>query len=243
MNAGYIYVAFNPEMPHCLKVGLTTRTPRKRLSELSGTSTPVPFRLLMQWSVTDTHAAERAAHKALSDKRVSANREFFRVEGPDAISIVGKVIQPYLAATVDTAIRDRIDKDCRELAEHFFTQDFQSGTPISPEVTEALQSQIHDRAVWMAEWAAEDGMNPEAVLTVMELVWADLEGPAQYHLSPTELAIDFQRGMGLLMNLLSPAFYLQCGVTPSAAPALQFCADVSRVVAHAMLLEEEEDTV
>lgn len=243
MDEGYIYVAFNPEMPHCLKVGLTTRLPGKRIAELSGTSTPVPFRLMYQWRVTDTRAAERAAHEALSDKRVSSKREFFRVEGPDAFSIIGNAIKPYLVSTVGKAIRDRIDEECRAMARFLFAHDLRSDTPVSPAVTESLQSQLRDRVVSLAEQANEDGTSPEVVFSVMDLVVIRLEGPAQYHLSPIELAKALIDGMDVLMSLLWPDVYLMCGVNTFGQPALKFSAALSSVIAHSMRLENEENPV
>ena len=237
-NPGFIYVAFNPEMPHCVKVGLTTREPRQRLAELSGTSTPVPFRLLMQWRVTDTDAAECAAHQTLANCRVASNREFFRVDGPDAILTVGRAIEPYLVSSDDSAIHDQINKACAETARFFFTQDFRAKPPvsISPEITEALQMEIRDRALWLAQWATDDGANPKAMISVIALVAANLSGGAQCQLSPTELARDFTAGLEMMMSLLSSAFYLQVGVGPYAAPALNYVADVTNVISQALRL-------
>lgn len=241
-NPGYIYVAFNSEMPHCVKVGLTTREPRQRLAELSGTSTPVPFRLLMQWRVNDTDAAESAAHQSLAHCRVASNREFFRVDGPDAILTVGRAIEPFLVSNDDSAIQHEISKACEEAARWFFTQDFRAQPPVSlsPETTEALQIEIRDRALWLARWATEDGANPKAIISVIALVGAKLSGAPQCRRSPTELARDFNSDVEMLMSLLSTSFYLQVGVGPYAAPTLNYVADVTNVISQALRLAQDD---
>jgi hypothetical protein len=113
-RSGYIYIMFMPEMPHCLKVGCTAREPRVRATELSGTATPLPFRVLMQWSVSDKEAAEQAAHNALGDARLAENREFFRIHAPEAIHIVGQAIIPFLVKCIDPDLEQRIRTACAE---------------------------------------------------------------------------------------------------------------------------------
>jgi len=239
---GYIYIAFNPEMPKCVKVGLTTREPEKRLAELSSTSSPVPFRLLMKWHVTDVNLAESAAHKALSDKRVSPNREFFHIECPDAISVVGKAIKPYLIDAIDATIRDQIIKACDQVAKFYLTHDYRTEpiSNVSPEITEALKIKIRERVLWRAEWVTDESVNPLVIVPVIKLVSANLEGPPQFNLSPEQLVEEFLTGLDMYMSLLHTSFYLQCGVEAYAPPVLEFIANVSQVIAQAMRLEENE---
>ena len=241
-NKGYIYIAFNPEMPKCVKVGLTTREPQKRLAELSGTSTPVPFRLLMKWHVTDVNLAENAAHEALTDQRVAPNREFFRIECSDAISVVGKAIKPYLIYETEPTIRDQIIKACDQVAQFYLTHDYRTEpvSNVSPEIAEALKIKIRERVLWLAQWATDEGANPLAIVSVIDLVSANLEGPPQFRLSPEQMVEDFLKGVDMYMSLLHTSFYLQCGIEAYAPPVLQFIANVSQIIAQAMRLEEDD---
>ena len=241
-DSGYIYVAFNPEMPDCVKVGMTSRNPRHRVAELSSTSTPVPFRLLMQWAVTDVAAAENAAHRALADLRVAPNREFFRVDGPGAIVLVGEAIRAYLASSENDETNDEIKKACRQTAELLLTRDFRSSPPdtVSSEVTATLEAGISDHAFWLAKWASDEGANPRAILSVIRLVSASLDGYPQTQLSPEELAREFRQGISLLMLLLSTDFYLQYGVGGLLPEALNYASDISNLIAHSLRVADDE---
>lgn len=238
-NKGYIYIAFNPEMPKCVKVGLTTREPEKRLAELSGTSSPLPFRLLMKWHVTDVNLAENAAHEALSAQRVAPNREFFHIECPDAISIVGEAIKPYLINEIDTNIRHQIIKACDQVAKFYLTHDYRTEpiSKVSREIAETLKIKIRERVLWRAEWVTDEGANPLVIVSVIDLVSANLEGPPQFRLSPDQLVEEFLTGVDMYMSLLHTSFYLQSGIEAYVPPVLQFIANVSQVIAQAVRLE------
>jgi hypothetical protein len=77
---GYIYVLLNYSMPGLFKIGLTSRSPRDRVSQLSSaTGVPSPFVLAYDILVPDAARAERQIHEALSARgyRIAENREFF----------------------------------------------------------------------------------------------------------------------------------------------------------------------
>ena len=91
----FIYILSNQSMPGLIKVGKTTTTPSKRMSELHSTGVPTPFRLELSIRVADCHAAERAAHSALKKYRPSPNREFFQMPIEAAIPLILPAIGNY----------------------------------------------------------------------------------------------------------------------------------------------------
>lgn len=82
---GYVYVLSNPSMAGLVKIGKTTTSPTRRMSELHSTGVPTPFELEFAAEVADCHVSERAAHDALDRYRVSSNREFFKVSVMEAL--------------------------------------------------------------------------------------------------------------------------------------------------------------
>jgi hypothetical protein len=82
---GYLYVAINAAMPGLVKVGRTAGSPTQRMAELHSTGVPEPFQLVFAAKVADSMTAERLAHEALADCRVSKSREFFRAAEAVAI--------------------------------------------------------------------------------------------------------------------------------------------------------------
>jgi hypothetical protein len=79
-RTGYIYILQNPSLGgDLLKVGKTTRDPRMRAKELSGTSLPDSFVVVYFKEVLDCDKAERAVHRLLEPYRHSPNREFFKL--------------------------------------------------------------------------------------------------------------------------------------------------------------------
>lgn len=106
MNEGFIYVLVNSSMPDLVKVGLTTRKPSDRASELSGvTGVPTPFIVVYETEVNDCVDAEKFVHEMLSIKgyRVSDAREFFRAPVQDVIKVIMQ-LPPSLTDSVDSII-------------------------------------------------------------------------------------------------------------------------------------------
>jgi hypothetical protein len=90
-SAGYLYLLVNPAMEGLVKVGMTARNPRDRARELGAvTGVPTPFILVFDIFVNDCSNAERFVHDELGKMncRVSANREFFRVEPNEAVRLM-----------------------------------------------------------------------------------------------------------------------------------------------------------
>ncbi len=74
----HIYALSNPLIPNLLKIGKTTRSVDQRVKELSAsTGVPTPFVIESVFITDDCAFAEKCIHEALSDLRVSKDREFF----------------------------------------------------------------------------------------------------------------------------------------------------------------------
>lgn len=91
----YIYILSNPSLPTQIKIGKTTKSPRERLNQLSGTSLPTPFILEASFLVEDCHVAEKRAHQLLKKYRTNKKREFFELSPIVAIKAILPVIAPF----------------------------------------------------------------------------------------------------------------------------------------------------
>jgi hypothetical protein len=76
----YIYAVRCPLIPGFVKIGFTAGTVKKRIAELSSsTSVPAPFELVSSLVVPNAYQKEHILHTALAPYRQSATREFFRL--------------------------------------------------------------------------------------------------------------------------------------------------------------------
>src|ERR1039458_71370 len=90
----FIYVLENPSMPGLVKIGRTERSVSERLTELSShTGVPTGFAVVREYAVANSVEAERMIHERLSDYRVAANREFFKIEPEDATDIIESLLK------------------------------------------------------------------------------------------------------------------------------------------------------
>ena len=81
---GYIYCFSNASMPGILKIGMTERTPEKRLMEANSSDTwrpPTPYKIEFAKNVLNPKQKETTLHNLLSQytERINPKREFFRV--------------------------------------------------------------------------------------------------------------------------------------------------------------------
>lgn len=93
--AQYLYIFSNPSMSGVIKVGRTDKSPQRRVSELHTTGVPTAFDIELSLEVEDGRKCEKAAHKALEQYRLAANREFFRIEPQAAIEKILSAIGSY----------------------------------------------------------------------------------------------------------------------------------------------------
>lgn len=113
---GYVYVLSNPAMPGILKIGKSIKGGRNRATELFSTGVPSPFFLEFEILVDEPFYIEKAAHDALSEKRVSGDREFFRCDPEDAITAILSEYVSYYDHTIVYADESEAVEAARELA-------------------------------------------------------------------------------------------------------------------------------
>jgi hypothetical protein len=82
-----VYILTNEAMPGVIKIGVTDNLDR-RVKELDGTSTPLPFECYYAVEVEDAYSIEKKIHHGLDDKRVRNNREFFYSSPEQAKSLL-----------------------------------------------------------------------------------------------------------------------------------------------------------
>ena len=88
-NSQIVYALTNPSMPGLIKIGKTTQDDISiRMGQLYSTGVPVPFECLYAAEVTDCNKAESALHITFGPYRINPNREFFKIEPEQAISIL-----------------------------------------------------------------------------------------------------------------------------------------------------------
>lgn len=88
---GIVYVLTNPVMPGIVKIGMTQRKDMEgRLKELYTTGVPVPFDCQYACKVPKEECLkiEHALHQAFAPQRINENREFFKLETGQVISIL-----------------------------------------------------------------------------------------------------------------------------------------------------------
>lgn len=89
---GFVYVLYSPAMPGVYKIGSTTRSPNQRAEELSkGTGVPHAYEVAYYAEFRCPSEQERRVHAALSENRVSMDREFFKVRLIEAIEAIEDV--------------------------------------------------------------------------------------------------------------------------------------------------------
>lgn len=81
-NGGYVYVIANPRAlgKDIYKIGMTRRAdPSKRIKELGDSSVPFPFTAVCILQTDSPRELESFLHKHLKNKRLSKDREFFKL--------------------------------------------------------------------------------------------------------------------------------------------------------------------
>jgi len=78
--AEIVYVLTNEAMEGIVKIGRTTTSVEQRIRELDCTSIPLPFQCFYAAEVDSSALVEGKLHRIFSDKRIRANREFFRAD-------------------------------------------------------------------------------------------------------------------------------------------------------------------
>jgi len=102
---GHIYFLINTSFPGLVKIGFTTRSLDKRVSELHSTGVPTPFRVGASFWVNSPAEVERMIHKHLKEFRDQADREFFAISLQGAVRRSIEYIVPELCLDGDPTRR------------------------------------------------------------------------------------------------------------------------------------------
>jgi hypothetical protein len=134
-----VYVFSNPSMPGIVKIGMTKNGEKgveKRRKDLSSaTGSPKPFVCEGFVATQDGKAMERKAHTALRDKRISRNREFFKVTPKVAIGLLKGLKSQELPPEKEFRIDFRAFRVYREV--------LSNSTPSAGRITVKLLSVFH----------------------------------------------------------------------------------------------------
>ena len=102
-----VYVLTNEAMEGMVKIGRTTTSVEQRIKELDNTSIPLPFQCFYAAEVGNSALVEGKLHRIFSDKRIRANREFFRADANqvrEAIQLAEvKAVTPKVAIVFDAS--------------------------------------------------------------------------------------------------------------------------------------------
>ena len=79
ISVGYVYCMSHVLFDQVYKVGKTSRDPKKRALELSGTGHYINFKVEFAKLVDSCHDVEQALHHTLDEFRINKNREFFKM--------------------------------------------------------------------------------------------------------------------------------------------------------------------
>jgi hypothetical protein len=107
LMAEIVYVLTNEAIEGMVKIGRTSTSVEQRIKELDNTSLPLPFQCFYAAEVTNATLVEGKLHRIFADKRIRANREFFRVDPNqvrEAIQLAElKEVTPKVDVVVDAA--------------------------------------------------------------------------------------------------------------------------------------------
>jgi hypothetical protein len=79
-------------MPGYIKIGITHGSVEERLKQLDKTGTPLPFECYYSAHVADCEKEEKWLHSIFADRRVRANREFFKMN-PELVTLALKKVE------------------------------------------------------------------------------------------------------------------------------------------------------
>ena len=111
MSVGYIYILSNPAMQGLLKIGITSREVRDRVTQLSAaTGVPKPFEIEYYCLTRDPDEIERSTQEHFSSRRAGRKKEFYEVSLLEAVEFIDSVIkqvQPDRYCTVDGEVTQK----------------------------------------------------------------------------------------------------------------------------------------
>lgn len=91
IDKGYVYILINPAFKdNWVKIGMTSKAPDVRASDLDNTAVPVPYEVYVTLKTAKYKEAETFIHRMidrLTDLRIRPNREFFNISPEEAYGI------------------------------------------------------------------------------------------------------------------------------------------------------------
>ena len=114
-NSQIVYALTNAAMPGLVKIGKTTQEDVSiRMNQLYSTGVPVPFECAYAVQVDDCHKVESALHVAFGPYRINPNREFFKIDEEQAISIL-KLLGPNdVTETISRELNENVSEAEKE---------------------------------------------------------------------------------------------------------------------------------
>ncbi len=95
MSVGYIYILSNSAMQGLLKIGITSRDVRERVTQLSAaTGVPRPFEIKYYCLTRDPDEIERSIREHFSSRRAGRKKEFFEISLLEAVQFIDSIIKP-----------------------------------------------------------------------------------------------------------------------------------------------------
>lgn len=123
-NSAYVYVLTNPSIPGLVKIGMTTKSVKERIKELSSTGVPEPFQLYYACELgggLDPVEVERDMHELFAPYRHNKRREFFGVD-PKRVKLALKYAEKPKPPPVKRVVEKQAPADVR----NFYVQLYQS---------------------------------------------------------------------------------------------------------------------
>jgi hypothetical protein len=120
MASGYVYIIdphIHIDNRPVVKIGMTTRSPSKRLKELQ-TSLPQKASLVSAVRFPDAKTAERHLHQSLDTYRVrdDGGTEFFFLDPSEAVHIVTKLAYQISAQVAKAALERELEKFSEQIS-------------------------------------------------------------------------------------------------------------------------------
>lgn len=92
-SSEYLYILSRREEKDVLKIGMTTRNVQKRVNEInSATGVIYPLSARKVFKVKNSKLVEKEIHKILSEYRMRADREFFKIDYTKACKIINEYL-------------------------------------------------------------------------------------------------------------------------------------------------------
>ncbi|MDZ4746769.1 MAG: GIY-YIG nuclease family protein [bacterium] len=136
-----VYILTNESMPGYVKIGYTTGDVQERLRQLDKTGVPLPFEVYYAATVEDAYREEKWLHSIFDDRRVRANREFFKMS-PEYAALALKRVE-IRETRIDSELTPEQEKEVDESKERRSRFHFDKyGIPVGSKLSFTRDSNI-----------------------------------------------------------------------------------------------------